>query len=99
MSAHSEQFPPNGVYLAEAWIHGVSYHGVVNLGYRPTVSSGKSERVLEVYLLDFDRDIYGEDVEVRFARYLRPEQKFDSMEALVRQIELDVQQVRELCAI
>ena len=99
LSAHSEQFPPNGVYLAEAWIHGVLYHGVVNLGYRPTVSSGKSERVLEVYLLDFDRDIYGEDVEVRFARYLRPEQKFDSMEALVRQIELDVQQVRELCAI
>src|SRR5437667_4610526 len=99
LSAHSEQFPPNGVYLAEAWIHGVLYHGVVNLGYRPTVSSGKSERVLEVYLLDFDRDIYGEDVEVRFARYLRPEQKFDSMEALVRQIELDVQQARELCAI
>src|SRR5438876_544354 len=99
LSAHSEQFPPNGVYLAEAWIHGVLYHGVVNLGYRPTVSSGKSERVLEIYLLDFDRDIYGEDVEVRFARYLRPEQKFDSMEALVRQIELDVQQARELCAI
>jgi riboflavin kinase/FMN adenylyltransferase len=99
LSAHSEQFPPNGVYLAEAWIHGVLYHGVINLGYRPTVSSGKSERVLEIYLLDFDRDIYGEDVEVRFARYLRPERKFDSLEGLVRQIELDVQQARELCAI
>ncbi len=99
LSAHSEQFPPNGVYLAEAWIHGVLYHGVVNLGYRPTVSSGKSERVLEIYLLDFDRDIYGEDVEVRFTRYLRPERKFDSLEDLVRQIELDVRQARELCAI
>ncbi len=98
LSAHSEQFPPNGVYLAEAWIHGVLYHGVVNLGYRPTVSSGKSERVLEIYLLDFDRDIYGEDVEVRFTRYLRPERKFDSLEDLVRQIELDVRQARELCA-
>jgi riboflavin kinase/FMN adenylyltransferase len=96
LSAHSEQFPPNGVYLGEAWIHRVLYHGVVNLGYRPTVSSGKSERVLEIYLLDFDRDIYGEDVEVRFVRYLRPERKFDSLEALVRQIELDVQQAREL---
>ena len=98
LSAHSEQFPPNGVYLAEAWIHGILYYGVVNLGYRPTVSSGKSERVLEIYLLDFDRDIYGEDVEVRFVRYLRPERKFDSLEALVRQIELDVQQARELSA-
>ena len=98
LSAHSEQFPPNGVYLVEARIQGVFYHGVVNLGYRPTISSGKSERVLEIYLLDFDRDIYGENVEVRFVRYLRPERKFDSLEALVRQIELDVRQARELCA-
>ena len=41
----------------------------------------------------------GEDVEVRFTRYLRPERKFDSLEDLVRQIELDVRQARELCAI
>jgi riboflavin kinase/FMN adenylyltransferase len=98
LSAHSEQFPPNGVYLAEAWIHGVLYHGVVNLGYRPTVSSGRSERVLEIYLLDFNREIYGENVEVRFVRYLRPERKFDNLEALVRQIEADVRQARDLCA-
>ncbi len=98
LSAHSEQFPPNGVYLAEAWIQGVLYHGVVNLGYRPTVSGGRSERVLEIYLLDFNRDIYGENVEVRFVRYLRPERKFDNLEALVRQIDVDVQQARELFA-
>ena len=88
----------NGVYLAEAWICGVSYHGVINLGYRPTVSSGKSERVLEIHLLDFNRDIYGQDVEVRFVSYLRPERKFDSVEVLVQQIELDVRRARELCA-
>jgi len=99
LSAHSEQFPPNGVYLAKAWIRGVSYHGVINLGYRPTVSSGKSERVLEIHLLNFNRDIYGEDVEVRFVSYLRPERKFDSLEALVHQIELDVRRAHELCAI
>src|SRR6266568_83901 len=98
LGAHSEQFPPNGVYLAEAWIQGVLYHGVVNLGYRPTVSGGRSERVLEIYLLDFNRDIYGENVEVRFVRYLRPERKFDNLEALVRQIDADVQQARELFA-
>src|SRR5207237_3664286 len=98
LSAHSEQFPPNGVYLAEAWIRGVSYHGVINLGYRPTVSSGKSERVLEIYLLDFNRDIYGEDIEVRFVQYLRPERKFESVESLAQQIELDVRRARELRA-
>jgi riboflavin kinase/FMN adenylyltransferase len=98
LSAHSEQFPPNGVYLAEAWFEGVLYHGVVNLGYRPTVTGGKSQRLLEIHLLDFERDIYGEDLEVRFVRYLRPERKFESVEALARQIHADVQQARELCA-
>jgi riboflavin kinase/FMN adenylyltransferase len=98
LSAHSEQFPPNGVYVAEAWFKGVLGHGVVNLGYRPTVTGGKSPRLLEIHLLDFERDIYGEDLEVRFVRYLRPEQKFDSLEALARQIDIDVRQARELCA-
>jgi riboflavin kinase/FMN adenylyltransferase len=97
LSAHSEQFPPNGVYFAQATLNGIVHPGVVNLGYRPTVSSDKAERVLEIYLLDFDRDIYGKDIEVRFVRYLRPEQKFENLEALVRQIELDVQQARKLC--
>jgi riboflavin kinase/FMN adenylyltransferase len=70
---------------------------VVNLGYRPTVSSSK-DRILEVYLLDFDRDIYGKDLELRFIRYLRPEKKFENVDALVRQIESDVQQARKLAA-
>jgi riboflavin kinase/FMN adenylyltransferase len=97
LSAHSEQFPPNGVYFAEAKIDNMSHHGVVNLGVRPTVSSGKSERILEIYLLDFNREIYGKDVEVRFVEYLRPEKKFESVDALVKQIDLDVQQARKLC--
>jgi riboflavin kinase/FMN adenylyltransferase len=98
LSAHSEQFPPNGVYFAEARIDDVLHHGVVNLGYRPTVSSGKSELILEIYLLDFDREIYGRDVEVRFVQYLRPEKKFENVEALTKEIEADVRKARELCA-
>src|SRR6266496_2321016 len=61
LSAHNEQFPPNGVYFAQAILNGVIYLGVVNLGYRPTVSSEK-DRVLEIHLFDFDRDIYGSDL-------------------------------------
>jgi riboflavin kinase/FMN adenylyltransferase len=99
LSAHNEQFPPNGVYFAEARLEGVGHPGVVNLGYRPTVSSGKTERVLEIHLLDFERDIYGKDLELRFVRYLRPEKKFENVDALVRQIERDVQQARELLAV
>ena len=54
--------------------------------------------MLEIYLLDFNRDIYGEDIEVRFVRHLRPERKFESLESLAQQIELDVRRARELCA-
>jgi riboflavin kinase/FMN adenylyltransferase len=98
LSAHSEQFPPDGVYLAEAWIEGVLYHGVVNLGVRPTVARGEPQRTLEIHILDFARDIYGHEVEVRFLQYLRAEKKFPNVEALIRQIETDVQKARKLCA-
>ena len=57
---------------------------------RPTIESEKPERVLEVYLFDLHRDIYGEDVEVRFVRYLRPEKKFESLDELAAQIARDV---------
>jgi riboflavin kinase/FMN adenylyltransferase len=96
LSAHSEQFPPNGVYAAEARIDGELNRGVINLGIRPTVSGGKSERVLEIYLFDFNRDIYGHDVEVRFLKFLRPEKKFENLDALVQQIRQDVEQARQL---
>jgi riboflavin kinase / FMN adenylyltransferase len=104
LSAHSEQFPPNGVYLAEAKIdppplgYGAAgnqlFRGLVNLGVRPTLATAKSERVLEIYLLDFDRDIYGKDIEVRFIKYLRPEKKFPNVEALKQQIADDVRTAR-----
>ena len=96
LSGHNEQFPPNGVYAAEALIRGELHRGVVNLGVRPTVTSGKSERVLEIHLFDFDQNIYGTDVEVRFVKFLRPEQKFENVDALVGQIRRDVDQAREL---
>ena len=98
LSAHSEQFPPNGVYLAEALLDGKLCPGLVNLGFRPTIASGKSERVLEIHLLDFKEDIYGRDLEVKFIQFLRPEKKFDGLDALVAQIRRDVAQARELLA-
>ncbi len=96
LSAHSEQFPPNGVYVAEALLEGKKLRGVVNLGVRPTVDGGSPARVLELHLFDFDRDIYGTDIEVRFLRYLRPEQKFENLAALRAQIARDVETARTL---
>jgi riboflavin kinase/FMN adenylyltransferase len=94
LGAHNEQFPPNGVYVAEAILHSKVYKAVANLGYRPTVAGGNPERLLEIHFLDLNRDIYGEDVEVRFLRYLRPERKFENLDALAAQIAADVEEAR-----
>jgi riboflavin kinase/FMN adenylyltransferase len=94
LSAHSEQFPPNGVYAAEAKLNGAVFRGVANLGYRPTIESEKPERLLELHFFDLEKDIYGADVEVRFLRYLRPEQKFESLEDLKAQIARDAAEAR-----
>jgi riboflavin kinase/FMN adenylyltransferase len=94
LSAHNEQFPPNGVYAVSALWRDRPLKGVVNLGIRPTVNSTTGERVLELHLLDFDEDIYGEDIEVTFLHLLRPERKFPSLEALKAQIAQDVAEAR-----
>ncbi len=98
LSAHSEQFPPNGVYAAEGMLSGKTVRGVVNLGVRPTIGDGSPQRVLEFHLFDFDRDLYGEDVELRFLHYLRPERKFESLAALREQIARDVSEARQIFA-
>jgi riboflavin kinase / FMN adenylyltransferase len=96
LSAHSEQFPPNGVYVAEAQLSGSNYYGVANLGYRPTIAGAKPERLLELHLFDLHREIYGEDVEVRFIRYLRPEKKFANTDELKKQIAHDANEARKV---
>jgi riboflavin kinase/FMN adenylyltransferase len=90
LSAHNEQFPPNGVYVVDACRKMETLRGVVNIGVRPTIARASGERVLEVHLLDFAEEIYGEELELTFRTYLRPEQKFGSLEELRAQIARDV---------
>ena len=101
LSAHNEQFPPNGVYAVEAVCRGCLrlLPGVVNIGVRPTIEKASGERVLELHLFDFDADIYGHDVEVVFRRFLRPEQKFAGLDALKVQIACDVTDARRVLGI
>ncbi len=89
LRAHSEQFPPNGVYAVLATVAGKQILGVANIGVRPTIES-QGERVLEVHLLNFDQNIYGQDIEVTFVSLLRDEQTFASSEALKSQIQKDI---------
>ena len=94
LSAHNEQFPPNGVYAVEARRGAQTLPGVVNIGVRPTIKHATGERLLEVHLFDFDETIYGEDLEITFRKFLRPEQKFPSLDALRAQIAQDAAQAR-----
>ncbi|MEO5718178.1 MAG: bifunctional riboflavin kinase/FAD synthetase, partial [Chthoniobacterales bacterium] len=96
LSAHSEQFPPNGVYAAEGLLEGKKMRGVVNLGVRPTLESDVPQRVLEFHVFDLDQDHYGKDIELRFLKYLRPEQKFKNLAALREQISRDVAATRQI---
>ncbi len=94
LSAHNEQFPPNGVYAVEVARNGGKLSGVVNIGVRPTIASATGERVLELHLFDFAEEIYGQDLEVTFRRFLRPERKFESLDHLRAQISEDAQAAR-----
>ena len=98
LSAHSEQFPPNGVYAAEGLLEGKTLRGVVNLGVRPTIASDLPQRVLEFHVFDLDRDLYGKDIELRFLQYLRSEQKFENLAALREQIARDVKSAQQIFA-
>ena len=81
--------PPFGVYVVGAKIRDNVYQGVANLGVKPTVGALEKPD-LEVHLIDFDQEVYGEDVVVSFYRFLRPEKKFDSLEALKEQMHQDL---------
>ena len=80
--------PMSGVFAVEvSGIDGQLLPGVANLGIRPTV--GGIRPILEVHLFDFDRDIYGAHISVRFVHKLRNEQRFPNLDALKAQIALD----------
>ena len=87
--------PPNGVYSSETVIDGEVILGVTNIGTKPTVNNGKAISV-ETNLFDFDEDIYGKTIEVCLKHFQRPEVKFDSVEALKKQMESDTAFAKEL---
>ena len=82
--------PPLGVYLSEMIVGEKKYRGITNIGYKPTVTD---EHVCgaETYLYDFNSDIYGEEVELYLLDFLRPERKFESLDALKAQLQIDIE--------
>lgn len=86
--------PEDGVYAVKVRINGDWFDGMMNIGTRPTFD-GKNQ-TLEVNLFNFDDDIYGKEVQVRFFNRIRDEKKFSGKDELVEQLKSDEQQAREL---
>ncbi len=94
-----EQLPPDGVYAVRVLLRGDALIGVANIGVRPTVDGEGSARHFEIHLFDLDKQIYGEELEVTFAGFLRAEKKFPDLESLRQQITEDCREARVRLAV
>jgi riboflavin kinase/FMN adenylyltransferase len=90
--------PSNGIYACWLWLDGQRLAAAVNVGVRPQFHSGATHPLVEAYILDFDRSIYGQDVRLEFVRRIRDEMRFPFVSDLIAQIHHDVQQIRGVLA-
>jgi riboflavin kinase/FMN adenylyltransferase len=86
--------PANGVYATYAYLEGKRYQAATNVGVRPTVDDTRLS--VEAHLLDFQEEIYGQELALEFVSRIRDERKFPDLEALKNQIQADVTRVRDL---
>ncbi len=90
----NQALPADGVYATQVYVGDSGHKAVVNVGQRPTFS--EEERTIEVHVLDFEGDLYGEEIKVELIERLRAERRFGSAEELRVQIGKDVQQARDI---
>ena len=86
-------FPPNGVYATKSLYDGQYYPGVTNVGIAPTVHG--TRKIVETHLFDFHQVIYGKYIQTQLYAFIRPEQKFDSVDALQKRMTVDAALARE----
>lgn len=88
--------PPNGVYLSEVECCHGSFRGLTNVGTKPTVEKGENPPMgVETYIYDFEQNIYDTFITVRLLHFCRPEQNFENLEALKRQLQHDIEAGRK----
>ena len=80
--------PSIGVYAVCVYVNGEKHKGMLNIGYRPTINNG-TDLSIEVHILDFQGDIYHQKMRIEFIDFLRPEEKFNSVDELILQMQKD----------
>jgi riboflavin kinase/FMN adenylyltransferase len=93
---HHEIVPPSGVYLVRIVMKKNTFSGICYIGSRPTFKNKKIENNIEVYIFNFNADIYEKDLEIQFIRKIRNEQKFKSPVFLVAQIKKDLVKAKKM---
>lgn len=95
LSFSKKVVPRNGIYFVQVEVEEQPHSGLVSIGVRPTFEKD-GERIIEAYLLDFDRSLYGKTIRLSFLKRLRDELKFDSGEELIAQMKADREQAQSL---
>jgi len=88
--------PANGIYATWAWVGGKMHPAATSIGFRPTFTPEESVSHVEAHLLDFKKDLYGQEIKLEFVEYLRPEERYPSVEELLEQIQRDIGKTREV---
>lgn len=89
-----KMLPPKGVYMTNTFVDGQIYHGLSNVGFKPTVAE-EHRMLIETFLFDYNGNAYGKEVRTQLLHYKRPEQKFDSVDELKAQIDTDIDYARD----
>lgn len=89
-----KMLPPKGVYMTNTFVDGRIYHGLGNVGFKPTVAE-EHRMLIETFLFDYNGNAYGKEVRTQLLHYKRPEQKFDSVDELKAQIDTDIDYARD----
>jgi riboflavin kinase/FMN adenylyltransferase len=88
--------PAYGIYACRAWIGTERFMAATNIGINPTFTPDKQTPNVEAHILDFTGDIYGKELKLEFIARLRDELKFNSVDALIKQIHADIARTREI---
>lgn len=94
-SDNRNQYPKQGVYATRTILNGEMHISMTNVGYNPTVTSER-ERMIETHIFGVDQELYGQEICVEFVERIRDEEKYDSLDELKDQLEIDKQTVKDI---
>jgi len=96
LDLHHEAHPPAGLYAGQTTLEGRRWHALVSIGNQPTFHAPAAPVIVEVYIVDYSGNLYGQEMEVHFLARLRDQLQFDSADELIAQMNADVEEARKI---